>query len=69
MEMVPSIKINVNSVGQPHRNSLSAESSRYIKSLKDQKFYQVSLLEDKPQQLWDLLQLQKIKMIKVKKMY
>lgn len=67
MVIVPSIKINVNSVVQPHRNSVSVDSSMHIESLKDKKLEQVSFLEDKPQQLWELLQLRKIKMIKVKK--
>lgn len=69
MEIIFSIKINVNSVVQPHRNSVSVDSGLYTESLKVQKLEEVSLLEDKPQQLWELLQLRKIKMIKVEKVY
>lgn len=68
MEIILSIKINVNSVVQPHRNSVSVDSGLYTESLKVQKLEQVSLLEDKPQ-LWELLQLRKIKIIKVEKVY
>lgn len=66
MEIVPPIKINVNSVVQPRRNSLSVNSSMDIESLKGQKLERVSLLEDKPQ-LWDYYNEGEIKMIKVKK--
>lgn len=55
MEMLPSININGNRVVQPHRNNISVDPSMYMESLKEEKSESGSLLEDKSQQLQELL--------------